>query len=83
MLVLDQFSFKTKKSDMSKEWELINLLPEEKRTRVFSDIQSFIGKSIKWIRTIDTKIFSDIFKSLELKGFIDKEVLTQEGQIAE
>lgn len=50
MLILDQFAFKAKKSDMKKESELINLLPEEKKIRVFSDIQSFIGKSIKWIR---------------------------------
>lgn len=50
MLILDQFAFKAKKSDMKKEFELIDMLPQEKKIRVFTDIQSFIGKSIKWIR---------------------------------
>eukprot|EP00801_Mesodinium_rubrum_P000825 Mrub_00825.p1 GENE.Mrub_00825~~Mrub_00825.p1 ORF type:complete len:851 (-),score=139.32 Mrub_00825:49-2601(-) len=83
MLILDQFSVKSKRSDMNKEWDLINLMPEEKKLKVFNDIQNFIGKSIKWIRYIDTKIFSDLFKSLEFKGFIEKEILTQQGQLAE
>jgi len=58
-------------------------MTEEKKIKVFNDIQSFIGKSIKWIKSIDTKIFSDLFKSLELKGYIEKEEITNQGELAE